>query len=170
MVLGASEVEIAYNTYKTDPSDENLQALIRSKTRTTNEEIQKKVYLEAIRDSKMSWEKRLEKRLLEKPNQILIDLCEQNFINHISGNTKKQLVSKLVSHFQNIPGVWLLEYSREKKQYSIIQEDVKEMSSQNIENNKSVITNPNEKTENVMTNKEEEKNVITKKKKNYTNQ
>lgn len=118
MGLGTSDVEIAYNTYRNDPTNENLQAFIRSKPRDPNEELEKEEYMKMIQDSLLPWDKRLEKHLSQTKNQILLQLCKDNLINHLSGNNKFQLVSKLVTHFHDKPGEWKLDYSDRK--YKII--------------------------------------------------
>ena len=139
MVLGTSEVEIAYNTYRDDPTEAHLKAFIRSKPRDHEDKIAKEVYFEAIRDSKLSWDKQLNKRLFEKPNRVLIQLCQDNFINHLSRNNKSQLVNKLVTHFQEKPGEWELQFSDKKYEISKIQD--KDQTDQTPDQTKCLITN-----------------------------
>jgi hypothetical protein len=138
MVLGTSEVEIAYNTYRDDPTEAHLKAFIRSKPRDHEDKIAKEVYLEAIRDSRLSWDKRLKKRLFEKPNRILIQLCQDSLINHLSRNNKAQLVNKLVTHFQEKSGEW--DLTSTNKQYHIVNTKV----SSSLDSDKSLPENDQE--------------------------
>lgn len=156
MVLGTSEVEIAYNTYRDDPTEVNLQAFIRSKPRDHYENIAKKGYLELIQDSQLSWDTRLEKYLSQKPNRVLIQLCQDNLINHLSRNNKVHLVSKLVTHFQEKSGEWELTFSNQK--FEIVNTFDK-MSIQNGSENERMSIQSDDKKENVNTSSNE--NVLT---------